>query len=325
MAGTECRSRSSPRLRSSAADDRLLPIRELRFQLALERPLTVTFPGPTIRGMIGHGLKATACRHAPDWRGRCSHGAGCAYAEIFDAACAESRERSKWANRDWPAPMVLRVGWSSWRGEESGDQRTLGFVVRLLGHAARHSAAVAEAVFSRQPHGLGAKGSSFVVESFRCDELLEDSATRPILEAVCPSASRRLARTTIRFHLRSPYCHRVGGRPRSSFDAPAFVRAARERVDLLRSAYGTGGRDEYPPEPAEPVEFSVVRSQLSQWRHTRSSSRQGLVPIEGLVGEVDVHGPWGPEVWWLREMGRVGVGKYANFGLGEVTMEGTAE
>lgn len=301
----------------------VLPIRELMFRLSLERPLTVSFPGPTIRGMIGHGLKQVACGHAADCRGRCSHGAGCPYAEVFDGARERSYDGLSGGYSDLPPPMVLRILQAedpALADEACGhpDPREVGFAVRLIGEAARHAAVVAESVFRRQSHGLGNEDACFRVQSFSSGELRSGVDAHHCHRPVATEGKREAAVTKMRFLLKTPYCQRIGGRMRSELDPAAFVRGARERVRLLQAAYGNGHFNARPSIVVNPNEFRVERSELTAWRYLRSSVRQGRVPIEGLLGTVEVLGPWKGEGWWMREMPRVGLGKYAAFGLGEI-------
>ncbi len=292
----------------------ILPSTDLHFELTLSRPLEVPFAGPTLRGMLGYGLRQTSCSHSSDANGHCSHGAGCRYAELFEGAPPEHLGHIAARHNALPQPMLLEIG------SDFGAPQTslVPFVIRLFGTARAHALLIAEAIHSRQRFGLGAGHVPFTITSFR-------SSPTPLAK-IDDSIRHAIARpqSTLRWHFETPLSMRASHEHRTSINAIAFVNAARRRWWLMQAAFDDrqdNNLSDAIPEPLPPIEsdFSIAWEHTRLWQIRRRSGRQQQqVPLEGLLGDVAITGNWANELPWLEQITRLHLGKYALFGLGKV-------
>lgn len=129
--------------------------------------------------------------------------------------------------------------------------------------------------------------------------------------------------TELRFNLQTPLLLRVNGRPLRQLRGLDLVLAGRRRFRGLVCAHGSPPGGDWPAEPrVEEKAFETTHSDLRRWSIRRTSSRQRrVVPMEGLLGEVTIRGPWAAAGPWLDHAPLLHVGKAAAFGFGRMQWE----
>lgn len=306
-----------------------LPSTDLRFALQADRVPDLPFLGPTIRGMLGHGLRRVACGHGGEASSvaRCPAGARCAYARIFEGASERLRLVDGAEAASPPPPMVIEVA-----GPDATDPHRVEFCVRLFGTAIRDASAVVEAVAERQSAGLGARGNWFELISLeRSDENAlkgaGESGSMTILDALDSVGPAEIQ--AVRFDLHSPTSIRGRSGCASLIDPIALVHAARRRDWFMRRVHGLEDHGSIgsarAPSAPDPASFHVTAECASVFKLSRRCGRQGgAMPMQGVVGSIVIEGAWKREPW-LVDVERLHIGKYAAFGFGAVSVTALTE
>lgn len=311
-----------------------LPSLDVRFELAVDRPPELEFLGPTVRGMLGHGLRHSFCGHRTDASGRCAAGHACTYARLFEGASSRLVGLPLPPGFTPPAPMVLEVDQvAARRASPCRDDGLVKFVVRLFGAAIADADALTEAVSSRQRHGLGAVSRRF--DLMACSACNATSGDTAGAHGCVPDGSE------VEFQFITPMSLRHGQRMQVRVNPSLLIAAARRRSWLMRALHGSA--TDHPEgqmmrgvdHAALPWSVGEARIHASEtdtrffvshedtylWRMRRRSGRQRqVVPMEGLRGSVSIVGPWANEQW-LADVERLHVGKHTSFGFGQVTVQ----
>lgn len=289
-----------------------LAIADLDLALHLPRGgLSVDFLGPTLRGLLGYGLRETACTHGSDRSGRCSCPERCAYAHLFEGTVPDSLA----SYATVPQPFRLIV-------DAPGAPRepdTVRFTVRLFGQRAIALAPlVVDAIDARRHHGIGSRESAY---ELRHAEL--SPSRRCVIGAA--TADPRSAQT-IDFRLVTPTLLRKSQRAAETITAEDLIHAGRTRAWLLACSYGEGALAMPTRTVTGTSDFGVTEVSIAQWRIRRHSGRQHrAIDLSGVFGRCAVTGDWSNEHWWLRHAVELGIGKYTSFGLGSVECSARTE
>ena len=287
-----------------------LPSVDLRFRIRVDVEPELEFLGPTVRGLLGHGLRQVACTHGGHGSERCAAGARCAYARLFEGATARSALVPGPDGLTPPAPLVVELD-APFAARPVAEDGTIGFCVRVFGSAILDADHIIEAVAARQRSGFGARSSRYDLVSLR----REDSTQADSVQL--------RDRGEVIFDFLTPLSLRHGQRPEQSIDANRLVEAARRRDWVMRVLYGHDDEAAAmgPPGPTVDGDFTMVAQTTRRWAMSRRSGRQSrAVPMEGLLGRVVLAGDWRKEQW-LPTIERLHVGKYAIFGFGRARVQ----
>lgn len=244
-----------------------------RWQLVLhpERPLEhVEQTGSMLRGVFGHALKALVCR-CPG----ASHDAGCLYQRIF-----EPQPPADWPlrYRDCPPAFVISPP------QAAQAHQRLPFALTLLGPAVRHAELIWTAWQMAAFRGLGNRQIPARIQR--------------TLESGLPPTPGATTSVRLRFdsplHLKrknpgEPESHVLGPEDLSLAD---LLIALHRRLEITQQLYGM------PQAPLPPLKHWLeqaqacdVRQALRQVHFSRRSNRQQRrVPLQGVCGEIVVHG-----------------------------------
>jgi hypothetical protein len=291
------------------------------------------FLGPTVRGLLGYGLRDRCCGHAADEAGRCSLGEACTYAYLFEAP-VQRRVASAVDELDaLPQPFIPLVDPPA---AARAPERQLRFGIRLLGDATALAPQVVDAVFSREPCGFGARSTGFRVEELGlggltawrrvagggADEAAEAVRTRMVSATQRPDPLPLSAGdTTLLFRFRAPVSLCRSAPDRRAWAAQILDAAARRRW-LLESAYGAMGAPPPLPREVDVSGFSTEWESVRPFSFARRSTRHGrTVRLSGLVGELAIRGPWARHAVLLTDAVSCGIGRSCSFGFGLIEIE----
>ncbi len=298
-----------------------LAVADLEIELALPHAgLEVDFLGPTLRGLIGYGLREVACHHASDQHGRCSCPARCDYAYLFEGAHPAPPHVLLDRSSALPQPFRLLVP----APHSARDPHAVRFAIRLFGSRAIGLAPrVIDAIDARRPHGIGFRAAHYTL----ADAAIGPTRTLRLGTAATPARTldvRFLTPTMLRQSQRAPD-------QTASPHAPAttgtdLVRAGRARAWLLAHAYGSGAAhlpDHHLSDATGRAPRVTLAGQpaLASWRIRRHSGRQHrTVDLAGVMGQCTFDGNWSAERWWLGIAHEIGLGRHTSFGLGHVQL-----
>ncbi len=277
--------------------------------------------GPTLRGAFGHVLKRMVCVREDGRCDTCRIRSNCPYARVFDGAAPPGRSVMRRYDAV-PQPFVLLVAPpGSWEGSEE----ELRFGLRLFGDACELAPYVVEAFIRMGQSGIGPLRIPYTMERVLDGKgvivyqrgasglhLTHGTAvdTRPLPDGAC----------TVRWHFETPVHIRVGGGLDATPSGMDLVLAGRRRWHLVSSLHGV--QSEEACVHLEADAFRTVRVGLHPWHIDRYSGRQRRrVPLSGVVGELEIHGPWHLAGSWMRVVETVHLGKYTSFGFGRVRWE----
>jgi hypothetical protein len=275
--------------------------------LALHLPsggLGVDFLGPTLRGLLGYGLREIACNHGSDRSGRCACPGRCGYAHLFEGTVPSSL--GGYATVPQPFRLVVDAPGAA------REPDMVRFTVRLFGHRAIALAPlVVDAIDARSRHGIGSRESTYELvhaelgPSRRCVLDPDAAGTR------CPRA--------VDFRFITPTMLRKSQLAAHSVVGDDLLHAGRTRAWLLARSYGEGDCTLRSLQGTGATSLNLVDASVTPWRIRRHSGRQHrAIDLSGVLGRCTVAGDWSSEDWWLRHAAELGVGKYTSFGLGSV-------
>lgn len=314
-----------------------LPYLDIHFTITVAgQAPDLPFLGPTVRGMLGHALRAHCCGHDADASGRCALGESCTYAYLFEAP-VQRRISVACADLDGlPQPFLPLVDAPC---ASRSTARDLRFGVRLFGGAADLAPAVAAAVARREGFGFGARSHAFRVQEIQLSEVtawrrtsgtsseeideIEESVHAGISRARRTASALALPEglTHLRFRFETPVA--LAGAPGGRGDwAARILDATARRQWLLESAYSPHGTPRPLPRESDTSGFKTVREDLSRFAFERRSTRHGgAVRLAGFVGELEISGPWHRHRTLLSEALVSGVGRSCSFGFGRIAVE----
>lgn len=292
-----------------------LTVADLNIELHLPHGgLDVDFLGPTLRGLLGYGLREVACGHSSDAHGRCTCPARCDYAYIFEGAHPATPHALLGRYSSLPQPFRLIVP----APHAPRDPRSVDFTVRLFGPRAISLAPhIIDAIAARRRHGIGAREARFELARTTVGQprtlRFEAAATPPRaleIRFLTPTMLRRSQRISAE----------------ACVTAADLAHAGRTRAWLLAHAYGSGAT-RLPHPHAIDGDLEAARSpthgthMLAPWRIRRQSGRQRrAVDLAGITGRCTINADWSAERWWLGALHEIGLGRHTTFGLGHVLL-----
>ncbi len=303
----------------------LLPYLDLHFRLRVHGPVPdLPFLGPTVRGLLGYGLRQTCCGHDADARGACRLGESCTYAYLFEGPLQLRDSMRRLTLDALPQPFLPLVdppdrdrGMPAQAGA-AVDAQTVRFGIRLIGTACELAPAVIDAIAARERFGFGARSWRYTVEAAgprHATTASTGSRATPAPSAL-PSGGAAL-----RLSFVTPTAL-TGTTSRHDLLGAALIDSAAARLWLLEQAYGVGGPRRSIPRAASPADFRTISVATRPWSLTRRSTRHGRVTrLEGAVGEAIVEGPWHRHSTLLAAIERYGVGRNITFGFGRIRTE----
>jgi hypothetical protein len=291
------------------------------------------FLGPTVRGLLGYGLRAHCCDHAAEATGRCAMGDACAYAYLFEGPLQRAMDAERLVLDALPQPFIPLVD-APHAKRASGS--TVRFGVRLLGNAIDLAPTVAAAIRCREAHGFGTRSHAFRLEQVElagtpvwqrardcfADQLEEAIRARvPFARSVPKPVTVPAGRSTVRWTFRTPVA--VAPWPKRTEDWPtSLIDGMSRRLWLLERAYCLHSAHRAIPRAIDPSAFALRRCELHRFDFARRSTRHGsVVRLGGSVGVLEIEGPWSALAPLLANAAVCGVGQSTSFGFGQVDLE----
>ncbi len=296
---------------------------------AIQRIIESSTPGSAWRGLLGHGLRQSACVTRSVSCEGCLLLSGCVYNRIFESY--ELSDESRYRKR--PHPFVLRVGVGQRRRElQPGDR--FGFGLVLFGSARETLPYIIHGMKIAGSLGFGSTKGQFSLVAVRslssdgsgCDTVIwrqeDGKMKRADIQPSLPPPPPPL----IQIHFETPFRLKERGRlvgPREFTVDHFFKSLWRRSQDIGRFYGGPGAQDVLPEE--KPDGIGVIEQNLSWFDWRRFSSRQKTVMnMGGIIGSFTLRNDeriaqWWPLIWygqWLH------VGKATSMGLGRYRVIG---
>ncbi len=320
-----------------------LAVARYRVTLVAEQPARLpAFPGPTLRGGLGHVLRRLVCVTRLPACDACMLRHTCAYPVLYQPyAPPDHPAQARYARM--PPPFVLRVPLDATprlRGErlpplELAEGDALRFELVLLGPANRHAPYYIYALMQLARRGIGRPGQRFRLEQV---EALRGQQATPVYrgeDTVNLPPAEPLSALLARFRLPD------GGRLRLRFPVPLrldlnghlvypvefvdLVRALVQRWRAFQVCYGPlGGNLDEEAARALVERARAVRRAADHTRWldlSRYSTRQkARLKIGGAVGEVtyEFDGAWRPFAPLLAFGQLLHAGKLTSMGFGRL-------
>jgi hypothetical protein len=311
---------------SSVGPDRFPSIARFRFHLNALDPIRLpAYAGSAWRGLLGHGLRSTACVTRQPTCSGCLLIQHCVYSTLFETpAPADAAARGYTA---LPHPFVLAIDPTAQRDVSPGS--TFSLTIHLIGPAIAQAPYLIHAMGVAGQRGLGRSGGRFALMSVEREGRLgaddwsmvyaADTGVYQTIET--DSANPPAASNEARLRLVTPLRikrdgHFVGARDLTALD---LVYTLYRRLRSLAASYG-GDPASFDPRtiPRDPDALQLRVDWLRWHEWTRYSSRQDtLMQFGGLIGEIQLAGPALADVWpalWFGQWAHVGKG--TAFGLG---------
>ncbi|MBK1724570.1 CRISPR system precrRNA processing endoribonuclease RAMP protein Cas6 [Thiocystis violacea] len=302
------------------------PLARFRFQFRAQETVRLPpYSGSAWRGLLGHGLRRTACvTHQPQCSG-CLLIRSCVYSTLFETPPPPDEVARGFSAV--PHPYVLDIDPKAPRVLEPGAHFHL--VITLIGPAIGQIPYLIHALGKAGERGIGTGQGRFLLAAVERERSLGADVWPSVFEAEAgeyrqveiPPIDLPRAPDTARLILSTPVRikrdgHFLGVRDLSAAD---LTRSLYQRLRRLAQLYG-GTPDAFDAASlfAAPDSLVMRASQLRWHDWTRFSSRQDkLMQMGGLVGEIELTGPDLPLIWpvlWLGQWTHIGKG--TAFGLG---------
>jgi len=302
------------------------PLARFRFQLEAQDPIRLPeYAGSAWRGLLGHGLRRTACvTRQPTCTG-CLLAQQCVYSTLFETPASPAQAQGGYTAM--PHPFVLDIDPSAQWNLTPGDP--LALTVHLLGTAIAHTPYLIHALTIAGQRGFGREGGRFTLTTVEREHMPGDGCwdpvyteqggvyqtreTAPLSPPPTPAAIRLRLITPLRIKRNG---HFLGARDLTARD---LIQTLWRRLRTLAALQG-GDPSEFDLRhlPGDPEALGWQPNWLRWHDWTRYSSRQDtLMQFGGLIGEIDLDGPALAAFWpalWLGQWTHVGKG--TAFGLG---------
>lgn len=281
----------------SDATEPWIPHRRIQLIATPSTPDRNVYLGSAIRGALGEALRELACTtRLPDCA-PCPQRPHCPLPTLYDNPVpADGGLLSGYPNA--PQPYVLHVPY----GEEIAGEVEIG--ITLFGRAIAHADVVRDALTSALETRLPPA---------------QRHRTQPRPEQPAPILSAPPDR--VRLHLQTPTQLRRDGRPMSAsgFRITPLITSVLRRLSALRRYYTDTPLD---------VDFAALKHAAEQLRATPialhdhhnerwSNRRQAAMPMTGVHGTLDLHGPTLATLWpWLWLGQTVHAGRLTTMGFG---------
>lgn len=310
----------------SSASSPFPEITRFRFRLlALDRIQLPAYPGSAWRGLLGHGLRHTACvTRQPSCAG-CLLIHGCVYSQLFETPPPPGADLPGFSAV--PHPFVLNIDPRAPRHYEPGEALTLG--ITLMGAAIAQVPYLIHALGVAGRRGIGAGQGTFTLVAVEREPLPGSGHWERVYPAESGGYLQRPAEPPrapeapgqVRLRLVTPLrikrdSHFIGPRDLQPGD---LLRHLYNRLQRLASLYG-GRPDAFARERGADLAHGLsLRDPDLQWHDwTRYSSRQDtLMQLGGLLGGFRLTGQSLANVWpalWAGQWTHLGKG--TAFGLG---------
>lgn len=320
---------------------RALSFVHLRFTLRAERSARLPpFPGPTLRGGLGHVLRRMVCVTRMPTCDPCPLRHHCAFPVLFQPyAPPEHPAAARYARM--PPPFAIRVPFAPepfLNGEGLHPQAfapgdPLVFELVLIGPALLHLPYYVYAIMRMAEHGIGAPGQRFALERVEVRRGEGWQALYPGEEGTMEMPDPvPLSEELARFRLPDPHRLRLRFRTPLRLDLDRdliypvefthLVRALLQRWRTLEACYGA--LEDLPPAEALLREAQGVRrvEDRTRWLDLRrfSTRQREAMRIGGAVGEVSYvsESPLTPFALLLALGQLLHVGKLVSMGLGQL-------
>ena len=302
------------------------PLVRLRFQLLAQDPIRLhDYSGSAWRGLLGRGLRQTACVTRQPTCNGCLLTQHCVYSTLFETPAPPAAAARGYTAL--PHPFVLAIDPTAPRRMEAAAPFSL--TVHLIGPAITQAPYLIHAMGVAGQSGFGRNGGRFTLASVEREGRLgaddwslvysTDTGVYQTGEpaATCPPPVPDEARLRLVTPLRIKRDgHFVGARDLTALD---IVHTLYRRLRSLSTSYG-GDPERFDPRaiPRAPEALRLHVDWLRWHEWTRYSSRQDtLMQFGGLIGEIRLTGPALPDLWpaiWFGQWAHVGKG--TAFGLG---------
>ncbi|WP_295405670.1 CRISPR system precrRNA processing endoribonuclease RAMP protein Cas6 [uncultured Thiocystis sp.] len=302
------------------------PLARFRFRLeAVEAIRLPDYAGSAWRGLLGHGLRRTACvTRQPTCTG-CLLAQQCVYSTLFETPASPAQAQSGYTAL--PHPFVLDLDPTAPRILAPGDPFTL--TIHLLGAAIAQAPYLIHALGLAGQRGFGREGGRFGLIGVDREQTPGDGHWTPVYTAregvyqpldaapLCPPPIPDRVRLRLITPLRIKRDgHFLGAR---EFTAGDLIHALYRRLRSLADWQGGDPAAFDPRGVSRDLAALHLHADWLRWHEwTRYSSRQDtLMQFGGLIGEFDLAGSALADLWpalWLGQWTHVG--KDTAFGLG---------
>lgn len=318
---------------SELTTPRTAPIAVQRLRFALEALDPIRLPpyaGSAWRGLLGFGLRRTACVTRQPVCDGCLLRHTCVYSTFFESP---AQPQADGRYQRLPHPFVLEPDLETGRELQPGDPARLG--VTLLGPYAAQAPYLIHALQLAGERGLGREGRRFRVVALEressvgtgvWDRVYDTESGEYHAHLVPPVAVPERPPASLRLRLLTPLRikrqgHFIGAR---DFAPADLLRHLCTRVEHLARLYGSDGSGVDWTSLygcVDKVHLGAADLRWHEW--TRYSSRQDtLMQMGGLLGTVELDGEGLAAFWpalWLGQW--LHVGKGTSFGLGGYRIE----
>ncbi len=292
------------------------------------------YPGSAWRGLLGHGLRRTACvTRAPSCEG-CLLIHGCVYSQLFETPPPPGLDLRGFSSV--PHPFVLNIDPKAPRQYQPGE--ALGLGITLMGPAIPQVPYLIHALGWAGQRGVGPGQGALALETVEregvpgggCWERVYDAAQGAYLQRWPEPLAPPEAPEQVRIRLITPLRIKRDGHfvvPRE-FALADLLRHLYNRLQRLAVLYG-GHPESFSPHrgPDLTQGLAVIDADLYWHDWTRYSSRQDtLMQMGGLLGDLRVAGPLLADVWpalWVGQWTHLGKG--TAFGLGAYRLDPVEE
>lgn len=298
---------------------------ELRFEGRLrdDRQRLPDFLGATLRGALGFILKRIVCQVSHGVCDRCLLKTACPYPVIFEGMPPAERDVMRKYPRV-PQPFVLLP-------DLGADQENhISWGIRLFGAACRYWPYVIHVFRTACEEGLGRNkvvcDIEQVVDGVSGEQIwdsISDNTRDPQIHQITPAIKDLPEQCVLRWKFMTPVqILKDGSGVGTRVDGLDILLAGRRRVGLMNVFYGHKHDEEVEHRRFEREEFVTRSNRLHHWQIKRFSGRQEKrVELHGVVGEIEIEGPWGLAGDWLHSISLLNLGKSVSFGLGAVEWE----
>lgn len=302
------------------------PLARFRFRFEAIEPIRMpAYPGSAWRGLLGQGLRRTACvTRQPTCTG-CLLVHSCVYSTLFETPAPAGQAAQGYTAM--PHPFVLDIDPEASTQLEPGADFDL--VIHLMGSAIAQVPYLIHALAGAGERGIGTTRGRFRVCGVEREPSLGSECWESVFDAergeYRPTAngtpSIPAAPDAVILHLLTPLRIKREGRfvGAAELTSPDLLRILYRRLRRLAELYG-GDPDGFDARGLDTLAASLrLTPQRLHWHEwTRFSSRQNtLMQMGGLIGDILLDGPSVADVWaalWLGQWTHVGKG--TAFGLG---------
>jgi hypothetical protein len=305
-----------------------------RFGLRALDPLRLPeYPGSAWRGLLGQGLRRTACVTRQHSCAGCLLIHGCVYSQLFETPPPPGLELRGFTAM--PHPYALDIDPSAPREYAPGEALQLG--ISLIGPAIAHVPYLIHALGLAGERGIGPEHGRFALERVDREQVpggdlwervyaVGTGEYHPVKSPPppVPTAPERVSLRLITPLRIKHDGHFVGPR---NFRLADLLRHLYNRLQRLALLYGgVPEAFDWRRDGVAADDLTLAEARLGWHDWTRYSSRQRTeMQMGGLLGELVISGPGLAVVWpalWLGQWTHVGKG--TAFGLGSYRLQPVA-